>query len=174
MSEDKIEELPLIQKLRALKAKEEAKKKELEQLETRLKTESENIKSAINKTIQELQEEDKDKFLEAEEKRKQKEQSLEEHLEDIKTPKPAAVDLESLYISKSANVYDVANHNFYNKVKDMLDKQENGYLNSDEKQFLSSVGNKLTEIRTQDSYLKNKDPDSYISRTQELLNRFRY
>lgn len=174
MSDDKIDELPLIRKLRALRNKEEAKKKELEELEQKLKTESENIKAEINKTVQEIRGEDEERFRKENEERKQKEQSLEEHLVGVETPKPTMVDLESLYISKSANVYDMANHDFYNKVKDIIEKNENGYLSSDERQFLSRVGNKLTEIRTQDSYLKNKDPDSYISRTQELLNRFRY
>lgn len=169
---DKIEELPVLERLKVLKEKERAKKKELDELEARLKKESANIKSQISKTIDDIKKEEEEKFLEEEKKKRKESESLEDQLEDVEIQKPKTIENFSYAPNAPKNIYDVQDHNFYEKVKELVNKSNKGYISTQEKQFLNQVYEKITQIRINEPYISKKDPNDYVARTQEILNKF--
>lgn len=158
----------LTDKLKELKEKEEEKKKELDELKKKLDDESKEIKEEITKTLRVLREEEERLF----EEREKKKENLEEIAGNQKTQgekenEKLAFEYNTL---ESKNMYEMANREFYDKIKNLVDKSEHGYITQQEKNFLSKVTYKVTQMKTENEYVRHKkDPKDYISRMDVLL-----
>ncbi|MCF7872128.1 hypothetical protein K9L97_03775 [Candidatus Woesearchaeota archaeon] len=160
----------LVEKLKILQSKENQKKKEFEKLKKELEEDSEKIKEKIAETVREIEKEEIEKFLEDEKKRK-KPKSLDENITQNIDEMSNIIISQGEYNSlEKKNLYDVANRDFYGKVKNLMEKADAGYITQSEKNFLSKVSYKISQIRAEESYITKKDPRSYLSRMESLLN----
>lgn len=157
----------LADKIKELKQKEKEKEKELEELKKKLDEESKEIKEEITQTLRVLREEE-ERLFEGEDKKENLEELAED--DDSKQEKnvtQAVLDYNAL---ETKNVYEIANRDFYDKIKTLVEKSEKGYISQQEKNFLSKVTYKVTQMKTQDEYTRNKkDPKNYLSRMDALL-----
>lgn len=157
----------LTDKLKILRTKEEEKKKELEELKKKLEEDSKKIEDEITNTVRVLRYEEEREFEKTEKTENLEEITSGENVEEEKNLIKAVLDYNVL---ETKNVYDVANREFYDKVKYLVEKSEKGYISQQEKNFLSKVTYKITQMKTENEYARGKkDPKNYLSRMDSLL-----
>ncbi len=168
---DTRENSPLQEKIRVLMKKKDLAEKELKDLEDAKKKEAEEIKEEIAKTVRELRDEEEKKYLEEQEKRVQVQEDLEK---TVGLESSSDKILEDNYGSYSSigkiDVYEVASHNQYEKVKEIIGKSEN-FWSPTERNFMKEVTYNVDKIRREEMYLDKKDPNNYILRLASLIKR---
>jgi len=170
-NEDTRENSPLQEKIKALMKRKDLADKELAELSELKRKEAEEIKSEIAKTVRELQEEESDKFREEQIKKSREEKNLEESVNDEHITNRPSESQSGLYKSSGkVDIYDVATHNQYNKVKELIDKPEN-FWSSSERNFMKEVTYNVDKIKREEAYISKKDPHNYISRLSSLISK---
>jgi len=180
-TEDDLSNMSPIEKVKLLKQKEEARKKELKGLEEKKKKEIEDIESQLVNAVREIRDEDEEHFKKEEQKKRketERERSLEESVEE-EAPRGNATQSQgnSTYISDAlttpganVNLYDVTNYNVYNRVKELVQKADSGFISDQERNFLSTVSYHIDRMRREDMY-KSSDSSGYLGRTSSLLEK---
>lgn len=171
----------LVQKIKILLQNKENKEKELKKIEEMLKKESEQIRVELEKTIKEIREEEERKFKEENELKIKKLQKkvLEETIKDFSQKDfdsfQEQVQYANLFINSSEtgylSIYDIANKQTYEKIKDILTIPEQ-FRTNEEWSILKKVSYNLDRIKREELYLSRTDPNEYIKRTQTLINMF--
>ena len=65
---------------------------------------------------------------------------------------------------------DIANTGLYNRVKELIEKADTGYISSDDRQFLGNISYHIDRLRREN--IGKKDEFNYLQRTSALLDRF--
>jgi len=167
---DNRENSPLQEKIRTLMKKKDLADKELVELEETKKKEAEEIKAEIADAVRELQDEESKKYRESQEKQNE-EEDLEQTISNEAISNKPPDQQSGLYSSSGKiDVYEVASHNQYEKVKEIMNKSE-GVWSSSERNFMKEVTYNVDKIKREEMYLEKKDPNNYISRLSTLISK---